>query len=146
MVGRKYVAEAAGTFILVFFAVGSAIFGIKTIGEAGVAFAFGLVLVALAYGIGPVSGCHVNPAVTLGVLLARRMSPREAGGYVAAQIVGAIIAGGTQNLLQYGVGIGSREPVRRHRRPPGRLMTIGRPRCVCRCRCPPRTRRRSVRR
>src|SRR4051794_28133475 len=93
MVGRKYVAEAAGTFILVFFAVGSAIFGIKTIGEAGVAFAFGLVLVALAYAIGPVSGCHVNPAVTLGVVLARRMSPREAGGYVVAQLVGAIVAG-----------------------------------------------------
>ena len=93
MVGRKYVAEAAGTFILVFFAVGSAIFGIQTIGKAGVAFAFGLVLVALAYAIGPVSGCHVNPAVTLAVLLARRMSPREAGGYVVAQLAGAIVAG-----------------------------------------------------
>jgi aquaporin Z len=93
MVGRKYVAEAAGTFILVFFAVGSAIFGIQAIGAAGVAFAFGLVLVALAYAIGPVSGCHVNPAVTLGVLLARRISPREAGGYVVAQLAGAIVAG-----------------------------------------------------
>ena len=93
MVSRKYVAEAAGTFILVFFAVGSAIFGIQTIGEAGVAFAFGLVLVALAYAIGPVSGCHVNPAVTLAVLLARRISPREAGGYVVAQLAGAIVAG-----------------------------------------------------
>lgn len=93
MIGRKYVAEAVGTFILVFFAVGSAVFGIKVIGAAGVAFAFGLVLVALAYAIGPVSGCHVNPAVTLGVLLARRIPPREAGGYVVAQLVGAIVAG-----------------------------------------------------
>src|SRR3954467_5120188 len=105
MVGRKLVAEAAGTFILVFFAVGSAIFGIQTIGEAGVAFAFGLVLVALAYAIGPVSGCHVNPAVTLGVLLARRMSPREAGGYVAAPLVGAIVAGAVRKGCVTGGGI-----------------------------------------
>ncbi len=57
------------------------------------ALAFGLVLLALAYAIGPITGCHVNPAVTLGVLLARRISPREAGGYMAAQLVGAIVAG-----------------------------------------------------
>ena len=77
---RKLVTEAVGTFILVFFAVGSAVFGVKQVGPVGVALAFGLVLLALAYAIGPVSGCHVNPAVTLGVLLARRISPREAGG------------------------------------------------------------------
>jgi aquaporin Z len=93
VVGKKLVTEAVGTFVLVFFAVGSAVFGIQVIGAAGVAFAFGLVLLALAYAIGPVSGCHVNPAVTLGVLLARRISPREAGAYMAAQLVGAIVAG-----------------------------------------------------
>src|SRR3954462_6262504 len=93
MVGRKMVAEAAGTFILVFFAVGSAIFGIHTIGEAGVALAFGLGLVALAYGIGALSCCHVNRAVTLGVPLARRIPPREAPVYMGAQLVGAIVAG-----------------------------------------------------
>src|SRR3954451_21719228 len=90
---RKLVTEAVGTFILVFFAVGSAVFGVKVISSAGVALAFGLGLLGLAYAIGPVSGCHVNPAVTLGVLLARRISPREAGGYMVAQVVGAIVAG-----------------------------------------------------
>jgi aquaporin Z len=93
MVGKKLAAEAVGTFVLVFFAVGSAVFGLQVVGYAGVALAFGLVLLALVYAIGPVSGCHVNPAVTLGVLLARRISLREAGGYVAAQLVGAIVAG-----------------------------------------------------
>src|SRR4051812_50222165 len=93
MVARKFAAEAVGTFVLVFFAVGSAVFGIQVIGAAGVAFAFGLVLLALAYAIGPVSGCHVNPAVTLGVLLARRISPREAGGERAWPQVGAIVEG-----------------------------------------------------
>ena len=63
-VSRQLVAEFVGTAILVFFAVGSAVFGIHDIGDTGVAFAFGFVLLALAYGIGPISGCHVNPAFT----------------------------------------------------------------------------------
>jgi aquaporin Z len=93
MVPRTLAAEAVGTFVLVFFAVGTAVFGLEDIGSLGVAVAFGLVLLALAYAIGPVSGCHVNPAVTLGVWLARRTSAREAGGYVVAQLVGAVVAG-----------------------------------------------------
>ena len=93
MVPRALAAEAVGTFVLVFFAVGSAVFGIEGIGPVGVALAFGLVLLALAYAIGPISGCHVNPAVTLGVWLARRTSAREAAGYVVAQLVGAVVAG-----------------------------------------------------
>lgn len=83
-------AEFLATFILVFMAVGSAVFGIDKIGTVGVALAFGLVLLALAYAIGPISGCHVNPAVTLGVLLSRRIATREAAGYWVAQILGAI--------------------------------------------------------
>lgn len=87
---RKLAAEFLGTFLLVFFAVGSAVFGIDRIGVVGVALAFGFVLLALAYAIGPISGCHVNPAVTLGVLLTRRIAVREAAGYGVAQILGAI--------------------------------------------------------
>jgi aquaporin Z len=96
---RRVLAEGVGTFVLVFFAVGSAVFGADRIGAVGVALAFGLVLLALAYALGPISGCHVNPAVTLGVLLRRGITPREAGGYVVAQLVGAVVAGGLLRLL-----------------------------------------------
>jgi MIP family channel proteins len=96
---RKVTAEAVGTFVLVFFAVGSAVFGIRSIGPVGVALAFGLVLLALAYAIGPVSGCHVNPAVTFGIWLARRIDTREAVAYVIAQIVGATVAAGLLKAL-----------------------------------------------
>lgn len=102
---RRIVAELVGTFVLVFFAVGSAVFGFDDIGPVGVAFAFGLVLLALAYSIGPVSGCHVNPAVTLGVLLTRGITPREAGAYAGAQVVGAIIAGALLRLLVAAGGV-----------------------------------------
>ncbi len=97
-------AEALGTFILVFFAVGSAVFGIKQIGFVGVALAFGLVLLALAYAIGPVSGCHVNPAVTLGVLLRRGITVAEAGYYWVAQVVGAVVAAAVLKLMVSGFG------------------------------------------
>jgi aquaporin Z len=96
---RKLVAEAVGTAILVFFAVGVATlsFGFKFSGDitsAGVvatALAFGLVLMALAYAIGPISGAHVNPAVTIGFLVEGRISVTDAVGYWVAQIVGAIV-------------------------------------------------------
>jgi aquaporin Z len=96
---RKFVAELLGTGLLVFFGVGVAtlMFGFKFDGgsvAAGVvatALAFGLVLLALAYTLGPVSGCHVNPAVTLGALLAGRLPLVEAVGYWVAQFVGGIL-------------------------------------------------------
>lgn len=87
-------AEAIGTFILVFFAVGSAVFGFTTVSPAGVALTFGFLLLALAYTIGPISGCHINPAVTLGILLHKGIRAGEAGAYIAAQLLGAILAGG----------------------------------------------------
>lgn len=101
---RKALAEAVGTFILVFFAVGSAVFGIETIGKLGVALAFGFVLLALAYSIGPVSGCHVNPAVTLGVLLRKGITVSEAVAYWVAQILGAIVAAAVLKLMVTGFG------------------------------------------
>jgi aquaporin Z len=95
---RKLTLELLGTAILVFFAVGTAtlMFGFKLDGgstAAGVlttALAFGLVLLALVYAIGPISGCHVNPAVTIGFVVSGRMTAREAVGYWIAQIVGAV--------------------------------------------------------
>ncbi len=96
---RKLVAEALGTALLVIVAVGVATmsFGFKLTGSstsAGVvttALAFGFVLLALAYTLGPISGCHVNPAVTLGFLVSGRMSILEAVGYWLAQFVGGIV-------------------------------------------------------
>src|SRR5277367_1003522 len=89
---RKYLAEFLGTFVLVFVGVGSAVLAGSHIGYAGVAFAFGLSLLAMVYTIGPISGCHVNPAVTLGVLLARKIDVKDAVDYVFAQVAGAVIA------------------------------------------------------
>src|ERR1700753_3944920 len=97
--GRKVLAEFLGTAILVFFAVGSAVFGIDKITAVGVAFAFGLVLLAIAYSLGPVSGAHVNPAVTLGVLIRRGITPVEAGAYWVAQIAGGSARGAVLQLM-----------------------------------------------
>src|SRR5437868_7519316 len=96
---RKLVAELLGTAILVFFAVGIATlsFGFKLFGAsaaAGIvmtALGFGLVLLPLAYALGPISGCHVNPAVTLGFLLSQRMTLKDAAGYWIAQFLGGIV-------------------------------------------------------
>jgi aquaporin Z len=96
---RKFIAEALGTGLLVFFGVGVATltFGFHlagvslTAGVVATALAFGLVLLALAYALGPVSGCHVNPAVTLGVLLSGRMKLGEAITYWIAQFGGGIL-------------------------------------------------------
>jgi aquaporin Z len=89
---NKYFAELVGTFVLVFGGVGSAVLAGSHIGFAGIAAAFGLSLLAMVYTIGPISGCHVNPAVTLGVFLARKIGLRDAVAYMVAQVIGAIIA------------------------------------------------------
>jgi aquaporin Z len=88
---RRYLAETIGTFVLVVGGVGSAVLAGGKIGYTGVALAFGLSLLAMVYTIGPVSGCHINPAVTVGALLARKIGPRDAALYITAQIVGAIV-------------------------------------------------------
>ncbi len=89
---KKYAAELVGTFVLVFGGVGSAVLAGSHIGFAGVALAFGLSLLVMCYTIGPISGCHINPAVTLGVLLTKKISVKDSIGYWIAQIIGAIIA------------------------------------------------------
>ena len=90
---KKAFAELVGTFVLVFFGCGAAVFAGDQSGmlPLGIAFAFGLAIVAMAYGIGPVSGCHVNPAVSLGAWIAGRMELKDFVTYVIAQVVGAIL-------------------------------------------------------
>jgi aquaporin Z len=92
---KKPTAEFIGTFALVFFGCGAAVIagmgtGPTSINVLGIAFAFGLSIVAMAYGIGHVSGCHLNPAVSFGVLVAGRMTMADFVGYVIAQVLGAI--------------------------------------------------------
>ena len=92
---KKAIAEFVGTFALVFLGCGAAVIagmgtGPTSIDVLGIAFAFGLAIVAMAYGIGPVSGCHVNPAVSFGVFLAGRMNATQLVSYVIAQVLGAI--------------------------------------------------------
>lgn len=89
---RKMTAEAFGTFILVFFGCGSAVLMGEHIGMLGIAIAFGLSIVAAAYSIGHVSGAHLNPAVSVGLVAAGRMPTSDLVPYVIAQIVGAVIA------------------------------------------------------
>lgn len=92
MPARRAIAEFVGTFVLVFGGVGSAVIAGEFIGALGVAFAFGLALLAMAYAIGPISGCHINPAVTVGLVFSRRMTPAEAVPYFIGQVAGAIFA------------------------------------------------------
>jgi aquaporin Z len=95
---RRACAESLGTFWLVFGGCGSAViaagFPKLGIGFAGVALAFGLTLLTMAYTIGPISGCHINPAVTFGLWLARRFPASAVLPYVVAQVIGAIVAAG----------------------------------------------------
>ncbi len=88
----KQLAEFIGTFTLVLIGCGSAVIAGGDIGLTGISFAFGLALIAMAYGIGPVSGCHINPAVSLGMVVAGRMQMPLALSYIAAQVAGAVVA------------------------------------------------------
>lgn len=88
---KKYFAELFGTFVLVFIGCGTVVFSAPFVGNVGIALAFGLAVTAMAYAIGPVSGAHVNPAVTLGVLSAGRMSLKDAIGYIIFQFLGAVV-------------------------------------------------------
>lgn len=98
MIMKKYIAEMLGTMVLVLMGCGSAVFAGSVsgtvgagVGTIGVALAFGLSVVAMAYTIGRISGCHINPAITLGVFLSGRMNKKDAGMYMLFQIIGAVI-------------------------------------------------------
>ena len=99
---KKYIAEMFGTFVLVLCGCGTVVFSAHAAGVLGIAFAFGLALMAMVYAIGPISGAHVNPAVTFGVFCSGRMSAKSALGYIVFQFIGAIAAAYT--LLEIAEG------------------------------------------
>ncbi len=99
---QVFIAELVGTFVLVFGGCGAAVLAGTHIGYLGVAFAFGLSLLVMAYAIGPISGCHINPAVSIGLALARRVPGRMLPIYIVAQIIGAILAGGVLLVVATG--------------------------------------------
>ena len=93
---KKYLAEMIGTMVLVLMGCGSAVFAgtvqpFSSVGTLGVAFAFGLAVLTMVYTIGKISGCHINPAITLGMLLSKRISGKDAGMYMIFQVIGAMI-------------------------------------------------------
>lgn len=94
---KKYIAELVGTFVLVLVGCGVAV--VTNANVVATALAFGLSIVAMAYSIGNISGCHVNPAVSLGMLIAKKMSLKDFICYVIAQIIGAIIAAAILGVL-----------------------------------------------
>lgn len=101
---KKYLSEMLGTFVLVLLGCGSAVFAgaaqpFSSVGTLGVAFAFGLSVLAMVYTIGKISGCHINPAITFGMLLSKRISGKDAIAYIVFQIIGAILGSAVLYVL-----------------------------------------------
>ena len=99
---RKYLAEFIGTFVLVFMGCGSAVLAGKYIGFVGIAFAFGLSVLVMVYAIGGISGCHINPAISISMLASGKMKAKDAAAYVVMQCLGAVIAA----AVLYAVALG----------------------------------------
>lgn len=99
---RKYAAELIGTFALVLIGCGSAVIAGQYIGFLGISFAFGLTVLAMVYAIGNISGCHINPAITIAMLVAGKIKSRDAAVYIIVQSVGAIIAAGILLVIATG--------------------------------------------
>lgn len=91
---KKYVAELLGTFTLVFIGCGSAVIAKSYIGFMGISFAFGLTVLGMVYAIGSISGCHINPAITLSMFVAGKIKSKDTAIYIIMQCIGAIIAAG----------------------------------------------------
>ena len=105
---KKYFAELIGTMCLVLFGCGAAVIsggnaaGLSGLGLLGISFAFGLAVVAMAYTIGGISGCHINPAITIAMLVAGKISSKDAIGYIVAQMIGATVGAGILYLIASG--------------------------------------------
>ena len=106
---KKQFAEFIGTFSLVLFGCGAAAVsgtsstGPSGIGLLGISLAFGLTVVVMAYAIGPISGCHINPAITVSMLVAGKIKTGDAIGYIIAQLLGAVAAAGVLYIIRTGM-------------------------------------------
>jgi len=99
---KKYVAELIGTFALVLVGCGSAVIAGQYIGFLGISFAFGLTVLVMVYAIGSISGCHINPAITIAMFVAGKMKSKDAVAYIIVQCIGAIIAAGVILVIASG--------------------------------------------
>ena len=100
---RKIAAEVLGTFVLVLGGCGSAVLAGDVIGAQGVAIAFGPTVPVMAFAVGPISGGHFNPAVTIGLIAGKRFETKDAPYYIVAQVAGAILAGAVLYLIASGL-------------------------------------------
>lgn len=99
---QKCIAEFFGTFVLVLMGCGSAVLAGDNVGFLGIAFAFGLSVVAMAYAVGHISGCHLNPAITISLASTGKISGKDAGAYIVSQILGAIVASAVLYFIAQG--------------------------------------------
>lgn len=99
---QKCIAEFFGTFVLVFMGCGSAVLAGAHVGFLGIAFAFGLSVVTMAYAVGHISGCHLNPAITISLWSTGKISGKDAGAYIVSQILGAIVASAVLYFIAQG--------------------------------------------
>jgi aquaporin Z len=100
---KKYAAELVGTFVLVFMGCGSATLAGKYIGFVGISFAFGLSVLVMVYAIGGISGCHINPAISISMLASGKMNLRDTAAYIIAQCIGAVLGA----AAVYAVAVGN---------------------------------------